>query len=254
MLNPFTGGFKVTKKGVKTDRFQFSWKLAFPIIFLFFATLLGFWFNLHHCSEVAGLSPGNCIATVRGINLGLIWSIYNLIILSITFLILIDAPKLDTYEWFKLRRIVKLDLGGLASNPPYNQTVWGTTIAISEAGMEIALTQPLSWLPHSDQKKKTELTLPVNLEIVDEKLSLQGQIVHCEFAGEFPTLQVTFYGLTLSQHRKLVELLFCRPGQWKHLESPGELRSLWLLFQVLLKPRFLCDRERKINAIAVSQI
>ncbi|WP_260378438.1 hypothetical protein [Limnospira platensis] len=59
--------------------------------------------------------------------------------------------------------------------------------------------------------------------------------------------------MTVSQHRQLVEMLFCRPGQWQNLSTPGELRSLWLLLRVLLKPKLIFDRKPRITAIAVHQ-
>ena len=57
-----------------------------------------------------------------------------------------------------------------------------------------------------------------------------------------------------SQHRVLVEMLFCRPGQWKRQDTPGELQSLWLLLKILLKPRVLFDRQQKISVVSVSQV
>jgi cellulose synthase (UDP-forming) len=62
-----------------------------------------------------------------------------------------------------------------------------------------------------------------------------------------------FEQVTLSQQRRLVEMLFCRPGQWKRQNTPGEFQSLWLLLKILLKPRVLFDRKPKESAIAVSQ-
>lgn len=248
MIKPFDGGFKVTKKGTKKDDLQFSWKLGLPIIVLFVVTFISLFVNWQRWSTLANLEA------VPGVRLGLIWSVYNLIILAVTLLILIDVPKPDGYEWFELRRVVKLKIDGQET------PIWGVTHSISEVGMEVAFTQNLGGLMGSDRPEKQRAksmpypTSPtaVNLTIVDEKLSLKGAIVHSDCSGEFPTLRLVFEGVTVPQHRKLVEMLFCRPGQWKHLESPGELRSLWLLFKVLLKPRFLCDRN--VRAIRVSQI
>ncbi|MEB3882898.1 glycosyltransferase [Lyngbya sp. CCY1209] len=248
MLNPFDGGFKVTKKGTQKDDLQFSWKLGLPIIMLFFATLISLFVNWQRWSTVANLDA------FPGVRLGLIWSVYNLIILAVTLLILIDIPKPDGYEWLALRRVVKLKIDGQET------PIWGVTNSMSEVGMEVALTQNLGGFMDSDRlMKKCEKStfypisqIAVNLTILDEKLSLKGAIAHYNCSGEFPTLRVAFEGVTVAQHRKLVEMLFCRPGQWKDLESPGELRSLWLLFKVLLKPRFLCDRN--VRAIRVSQV
>jgi cellulose synthase (UDP-forming) len=72
--------------------------------------------------------------------------------------------------------------------------------------------------------------------------------------GEFPTLRLEFKALTLPQTRRLIELLFCRPGQWKKPQSPGELRSLWLLLKSILTPRILFERKVDINPIAVAKV
>ncbi len=63
-----------------------------------------------------------------------------------------------------------------------------------------------------------------------------------------------FEELTLEQERQLVTLLFCRSGQWQKRNSPGELRSLWLLFKILLRPKILFERDPQINAIKVAQV
>jgi cellulose synthase (UDP-forming) len=62
-----------------------------------------------------------------------------------------------------------------------------------------------------------------------------------------------FDQVTLEQHRQLVAMLFCRPGQWKRQNAPGELVSLWLLFRSLLRPQALFGKRKEISAIAISQ-
>ncbi len=91
------------------------------------------------------------------------------------------------------------------------------------------------------------------MAIVEEQLILPAKLVQTSFKDEFQTVQVTLEQVNLSQHRRLIEMLFCRPGQWKRQDTPGEFRSLLLLFRILLKPRVLFDRKIDINAIAVSQ-
>lgn len=243
MLNPFSTGFKVTPKGTINQRFYFNWKLATPLIFFFIITTISLWQNLDLClikETWAVTLTAKTAIQLKGISLGWIWSLYNLIMISIALLILLDVPKLNLYEWFSLRRLIRLDLA--------EKSFWGVTTSISEIGVNIALTQ--AGLPAIN----SEQTLPVNLEILEEAISLQGKVTSTGFNGEFPTVQIIFEQLTLAQQRKLVELLFCRPGQWKRHKSPGELRSLWLLLKILLKPQFLFGRNTKISAIAVSQV
>jgi cellulose synthase (UDP-forming) len=70
---------------------------------------------------------------IKGIGLGWLWSSYNLLMIGIALLILLDVPKPDLYEWFNLRRLVRLDVA--------ERTLWGVTTRISEVGAEVALTQ-----------------------------------------------------------------------------------------------------------------
>jgi cellulose synthase (UDP-forming) len=255
MLNPFSKGFKVTPKGTQSDRFQFNWGLASPLIVMFILTAISLWQNLCICiMQAASTSPEQ----YKGIGLGGIWSTYNLIMIGIAFLILLDVPKLDLYEWFNLRRLVKIEgerepqnlenSQSKIQNPKSKIQLWGTTNSISEIGVEVALTR--SGLPELAPGE----TLPVTLNLLEEDISLSGRITETGYSDEFPTVRVMFESLTLSQQRRLVELLYCRPGQWKRQNTPGELRSLWLLVKVLFRPRVLFDRKRAIRAIAVAQV
>lgn len=244
MLNPFSKGFEVTPKGTKSDRFYFNWRLAWPLIFFFIITAMSLWRNLE-ISMMKGTWSYTVTAEIaqqqiKGIGLGLIWSSYNLLMIGIALLILLDAPKPNLYEWFNLRRLVRLNIA--------EQTFWGVTTNISEVGADLALTQ--AGLPPILSGE----TLPVKLEILEESIILNGQLISTGISGEFPTVRIMFEPLTLVQQRYLVEMLFCRPGQWKRHQTPGELRSLWLLLKILLKPRVLFDRNQKISAIAVSQV
>ncbi len=243
MLNPFSKGFNVTPKGTRNDNFYFNWRLAWPLILLFILTAVSLWWNLGISVMRGAMMPAmapELAEQLRGINLGWIWSIYNLLLIGVSLLILLDVPKPDLHEWFDLRRSVRLDVAG--------QTLWGVTTKISEVGAEVALTQlGLPILPKG-------ATLQVTVEILEEKMLLQGQITQTGVSDRFPSVQIVFEQVTPSQHRVLVEMLFCRPGQWKRQNTPGELQSLWLLLKILLKPRVLFDRQRKISVVSVSQV
>lgn len=236
MFNPFDKGFKVTPKGISSNRFSFNGRIALPSLILFVATAISLWINL--------TTPVNNQLSESGLqtmNLGWIWSSYNLIMLGIGLFILIDVPKPDIYDWFQLQRVIKLKIG--------NQFFWGTTNLISEVGAEVSLTQPFSSV-HGETLDYAS----VELEIMEDNLQLSGQIVRTGFNGDFPTVRIAFDSLSIDQHRRLVEMLFCRPGQWKRHETPGELQSIWLLFKILFKPRFIFDRNREVKAMAIYQV
>jgi cellulose synthase (UDP-forming) len=320
MLNPFGKGFKVTPKGIASDRFSFNWNLGWPLIVLFVATALSLWpnFNIHLAHYVgSGQAISERNDQLKGMSLGWIWSAYNLLMLGIALLIVVDIPKPDIYEWFNLQRVVQLHIGG--------QSFWGITTVISESGTEVALTQwpgfatkgkgrktaftagerlrkyalqtslsateiAMSDRNQSFQGKRspspvlpflelgTEASFAKNLidcdsatleimeegclmpvakiELVSDKSKLKS-CFHDKLGGdfvEFPTVRIAFDRLSINQHRRLIEMLYCRPGQWKGQETPGEWRSLWLLLRIAFKPRAIFERNRQVRPIVVSQL
>ena len=258
MLYPFAKGFQVTPKGIYNHRFHFNWKLALPLMIMFFATALSFSKNLGIFLIKGGWIASENSQQFQGIGLGLIWSSYNLLMLGIALLILIDLPQTGIYEWFNLHRVVKIQLKSQKKNNDQRQTIevnlplpkelWGVTSSISEVGAEVELTYPE--LPTIS----TGETLPVIFSLPEEKISVEGEITNTGFNGEFTSLRISFGELPLPQQRRLVEMLYCRPGQWKRQDVPGELQSLWLLLRILLRPRVLFDRKPRGKAIAVHQI
>jgi cellulose synthase (UDP-forming) len=252
MLHPFGKGFNVTPKGTSSDRFSFNWQLALPLIVVFVATAFSLWTSLGISLAIgmgqASMSPAMA-EKMKGFDLGLLWNIYNLMTIGISLLVLLDVPRPNLYEWFDLRRTVRLQVG--------EQTFWGSTTAISEVGAEIVLTQ--AGFPMIAQCMNSKTSLPdaetvVKLEFLEEGLVLQGHAICTSAKDEFPVVRVMFEPVNLNQQRRLVEMLFCRPGQWKSRCSPGELRSLWLLFRILLRPRVIFDRSPEVSIVAVSKV
>lgn len=97
------------------------------------------------------------------------------------------------------------------------QKLWVITTIISDVGAEVALIQA--------GNNNLDIELLVSLEIMGEQLQLPVKIVRTGIKDEFATVRVAFEQVNLSQHRRLVEILFCRPRQWKRQNTPGELRS-----------------------------
>lgn len=247
MLNPFSKGFRVTPKGNSNDRYFFNWNLAWPLLGVFILTAISLWVNFGMCMlKGAWMTtvPPEVAIQAKGIGLGWIWSSYNLVILGIALLVLLDAPQPSPYEWFNLRRTVSLQVVGQSEH----QGFWGFTTMISEIGAEIALTQ--AGFPSMSEQEP----IPVQLEILEYGLHLSGQAIQTSTVGEFPAIRVMFDPLRVSQQRSLVEMLFCRPGQWKDRHTPGEIQSFFLLFKALLRPRVLFDRNVDVNAVSVSQV
>lgn len=223
MFRPFANAFKVTPKGVARDRYAFNWILASPLLLLFIATAVSLWRNLGMFLMYAS----DHVTATEGIGLGWIWSGYNLLMLGIALLILVDVPKPDPHEWFKVRRVVRLDVA--------EGTFWGVTTRISEVGVRVTLPRAVECLPTPDAS--------VMLEIMEEKLPLSGKIVAVRLDEEESTIDIALETCDRDRHRQLIELLFCQPGQWQRRETPGEFQSLLLLFKILLRPQVLFNRK-----------
>lgn len=245
MLSPFSKGFKVTPKGTASQGFRFNWSLAWPLMLMFVLTACSIWLNLGECLARGNWAlgvPADAAAHLRGLGIGWIWSLYNLMMIGAALLVLLDVPRPNPYDWFDLRRVVRLQV----SDSTGERTWWGTTTAISEIGAIITLTQ--RGLPQLAPGE----TRPVQLSISEDLINLQGVLTEACNDGEFPCVTVRFHQSSLRETRKLVELLYCRPGQWQRWNTPGELHSLWILIKTLFRPRVLTG-DIRVKAMAVTK-
>jgi cellulose synthase (UDP-forming) len=234
LLNPFSRGFKVTPKGINRDRYVFNWQLAWPLLLIFVLTAISLWRNLGWCLAVGWGGEHH-----RGLALGWLWSSYNLIMLSIALLILLDVPNPEGRIWLELRRVVRLIVSSSDQDGEMVVTSWwGVTAQLSESGAIIELTQ--RGLPPLTEGEERSVTLV----IAEDSLTLPGRLVVTDNRGKFPLAVVRFEPLSTRQHRQLIEMLFCRPGQWKRWDSPGELQSIWILLRILFRPRFLASNTQ----------
>lgn len=246
LIRPFGRGFQVTPKGTLSDRAHFNGRLAGPLLLLWGLTALSFWHSLQ--LALGGGVPGTAVEldSSLGIELGWVWSGYNLAMLTVALGVFLDAPRLDRHPWFGLPQVAKVRLGDLSG---LVSTWWGTTTELSESGARMQLTRGnLPGLNPADPP-------PVELTLVELDLTLQGNIVAVgpATAAAPPQLEIRFLPLSLAQERRLIALLYCRPGQWPRRNSPGEARSLLLLLRVLLRPRWL-RRDRASQALQLTSM
>jgi cellulose synthase (UDP-forming) len=185
--------------------------------------------------------------------LGWVWSGYNLVMLGIALLILIDVPKRDRFDWFDLRRTVTIaDLAPVDTAgdrfPDRLPDLYGVTVMLSEGGAEVALTTalPSPWR----ERMRWHQPTAIQIRILEADLTLSGQITEITQHQGFTSLRLQFQShpdsnpaQALQQQRGLIEMLYCRPGQWKRWRSPGEWRSIGLLLRTILQPRVLRDRR-----------
>ena len=215
MVSPFGKGFKVTPKGLSRDKFNYNWSLALPMTILFVATLISFSISLLHSSR-------------SGFNIGLYWSSYNLITITVAMITLLDLPKPSFYEWFERKKEVNL-----YSDCASYQSI---TQKISEEGVEVVL------------ERSTNIQTEVFVELLPETLIIPGKVSRSHIQDNSLIATVKFQNITIEQHRQLVQMLYCNPGQWQVKNTPNELQSALILFKLILRPLMF------LNAKKVSQL
>ncbi|MEL7420187.1 MAG: glycosyltransferase [Cyanobacteria bacterium J06555_3] len=211
LFSPFGKGFKVTPKGLARDKFNYNWSLALPMTILLAATIFGFGMSLISFQT-------------SGFNLGLFWGAYNLVTISAAMMTLLDLPKLSFFEWYDHKKAINL-YGD-------RQVHQGVTTKISEEGVEVLL-EPEANLP-------TSLTV----ELIPEVLILSGKITRSQNKNGRLSAIIKFQDVSLEQHRELVEMLYCRPGQWERRNTPNELQSVLILFKLLLRPLMFFNAKK----------
>jgi cellulose synthase (UDP-forming) len=211
LLNPFGKGFKVTPKGLARDKFNYNWSLALPMTILLGATLISFGISLFSVSET-------------GLSLSLYWSAYNLITIAVAMMTLLDLPKLSFYEWYSRKQEINI-YGD-------RQIYQGQTQKISEEGVEIILDSPV------------HLSTNVMVELIPETLVLSGRVTRSFTMDGTLKAIIKFQNVTTEQHRELVEMLYCRPGQWETRNIPNELQSGLILFKLLLRPLVFLNSKK----------
>ncbi len=244
LLRPFSRGFQVTPKGFFSKRFRVNAWLTVPLGVFWVsngATLISFlWQHIDRSEKItssfSGLSQG-----VVGIVI--FWSVYNLILLGLAILACIDAPKPENYEWFKFQRPVIL--GGEES------PVRGVTYLVSEKGVRVRLNA------QSRQKQNLCVGDVVSIEIqINEwpgNLKIQGSVIKIVRNQETSQQEIdlTFESVTSQQYRHIVQLLFCRPGQWTRRNHPNELQTFVVLVKRMFRPRFFLRKDQEIDAIPI---
>lgn len=195
LMRPFGRGFRVTPKGLSNHQFTVNWSLITPLLVFLGLNLACFvWLMM-----------------TQGWRWVWVWSIYNLIMLCLACLALVDAPQTSPYPWFPLQQLVQFH--------QEDRTAWGVTEQLSELGAIVILTQG-------------RLTpAPVTVTLPEAGLTLTAQ-VQSQQAGR---VTLAWTNLTLDQERRLIPLLFCRPGQWQERQVPGEWCILGWLLKALVR-------------------
>jgi cellulose synthase (UDP-forming) len=199
LMNPFGSEFTVTPKGIVQDRYVYNWSLAWPLLVLFLVTFLGIIWNLSHPRLES-----------NQVNFVLIWGSYNLLIILLALLALLETPRLGESRLLAIETPIELTLSSARSIP-------GKSVRLSETIAEIAVNEPLP------------LEEMVIVELVGENIQIAGQIIRSERHRKVWKAIVRLDTLERTRQEQLIEFLFCRPDRWPERETPGEWQSLWLL-------------------------
>jgi len=211
MLSPFSKGFEVTPKGLARNRFNYNWSLAFPMTLLLIATLVSFGISLLRFPET-------------GFNVGLCWGAYNLLTIAVAMMTLLDLPKRSYFEWYNRKQEVNLYAEG--------RVYQVSTQKISEEGVEISLSS------------KVNLPTEVMVELIPEVLMLSGKVTRSHDRHDSCEVTLEFQNISIEQQRELVQMIYCRPGQWERRDTPNELQSISILFKLLLRPLMFLNRQK----------
>lgn len=227
LIRPFSRGFRVTPKGTTTTRSNFQWQLAAPLVIIWVLTLLAFVTQIFHLL----MEPIHPMRSelAQYTQVGVVWTGYNLVVIGIAILSFIDLPKPHAYEWFEQSQSAELICDG--------KSIPGIATRISEIGAEIVfpnVSESANW----EQKQSVRFVLP------EEELHLSARILRIEPGSSWIKVRLAFTEVSSQQHRHLIEMLFCKPGQWKRKVSPGELQMLWLLVRSLVRPRIWMKQQQ----------
>lgn len=233
LLFPFGRSFQVTPKGRHRWHYHLNWAVAWPLLVLLGASLVNLLFCIGNVFDPAATDdPWQQI--------GLAWSLYNVLVLSLGIMACVDGPQVDGFTWLALKQPLSVQIRKREGD---NGTISGQIRLFSEGGAVIDLE------PSEVISSGTSL----ELEFGEPHFKIQAQAIgnKLEITSPHLQLQVMFEELSLYQYRQLVTLLFCQPGQWCWPKSPGELRTLWQLLKTLFNPAWQRYPEGQLTPVVI---
>ena len=196
--SPFSKGFKVTPKGISRNKSYYNWQLSLPLFILLLINVLALVAYFY-------LQPNS-----SGLSLIVYWSIYNIFNIGLALCVLLERPKPNQEVWLEIEEKVLYT---------FNETTLSAKLSrLSETGAEITL-----------ENKQLVIGNEIKLEMVGRDLELKCLITE----KTTTSIRVSFIEVTIQQERRIIETLFCRPGQWKSCQTPGELKSLGILLMAV---------------------
>lgn len=213
LVAPSKGKFNVTAKGGLVEKAYFDRRMAWPYLALLGLNLLG----------LAVAIPRFMIWNVdhRGaVLLNVIWTFYNVMILSVA-----TAVASETQQ---RRADVRVDMETpFALLLDNNQIVRGTTVDLSNRGVQVDLDEPCA--------VRIGEHVHFVLASANTEATFSGTIV----GNQGHILRLRFSTLNLQGEEALTRLLYSRADRWigwrDQRDSDRPLRSLLLIFRISLR-------------------
>jgi cellulose synthase (UDP-forming) len=196
LIKPFATGFRVTDKVIRRGRLAVNRRVALPFAMLLVLHIAGIALAMLTQRHVEEPDAFVIVTYFAAINIATLW---------ICLLISIDVAQPHPFVRFprQLACVVTWDDTGLT----------GETVSLSEGDVVLRAHPDIKSFPQS-----AFVHLP-DLDITDVAVRLKDLHSNGECTFEFENLD-------LNQQRKLIEYLFCQPGQWDRLPR-SEVRAAW---------------------------
>ncbi|MDJ0625570.1 MAG: glycosyltransferase [Candidatus Caenarcaniphilales bacterium] len=201
LINPFGKGFKVTPKGIESSQVEANWKIIKPLIILVGLYAVGILITFQTFAISNNKEP---------LIINTFWAVYNATVCWISILCALDIPSPGHVEFpHKLNGKIKLKVN--------NDCIPVQSLNISDKDIVL---KPLNDSPFISHEKKV---LSYKLDLVEAGI----ENVEIEFAkkiGKSNYAKFQYTNIGDVQYRKLIEFLYCRPGQWEE-KTISEVKS-----------------------------
>jgi cellulose synthase (UDP-forming) len=202
-VKPFGRPFKVSEKNLKRKGLKPNLVVGAPLVVLLALYIPAIFWSVQHAQWNSG----------EGIlALALAWSAYSVLLLWLSLQASLDVPQPRVHLGFKYRvPVIIRHHGGIIN---------GITEEISDGEVVVSLD------------KKAIATAPDSLTITIPAFGLVQ--VPARVLAVDSTVTLRFKRLSLAQHRALVGLLYCRPGQWDG-RGVAESLTFWHFFEAIFR-------------------
>ncbi len=225
LFRPFSEGFKVTPKGLSQNRFIFNGNFAFPLFILLALNCVALGYSL--LLAFKDYSGPMEIKSLGSLILFWLLILYNIFILVLSLYTMVDAPKIDIYHWLSVRKKVNI------LNINCHDYTTGIIDSLSEIGAEIKV-----------KNNRFLVNQIIKIKFPSNNLIVVAVIKKINHNKSSIKLITKFHNLSLFEERQLIAILYGNSDQWKQKKTPGELKSIWLLFKVFLRPNFLRKQKK----------